>query len=267
MAAPPVAAHEIGVVLVAPPTADGATRAPSLDGFRLAVDESPDVSHPPGADAGDHLGGIDVDLTVVRPREDREVAVQVGRAVTDGARVVVMFRRSSGVQGRRLTGEVIEQVRSSAPLIVVAGGRDAVPERPVLPVVLLRDRVRSRIDRDRLARFERRFARRHGRASGRAARVGYDAGRLVDRLLAQLGEGSFRQDAIVAAARAAGRSLVGATTQVVRAEAGTPDPAASRSEDDDEDGPRRFAAFLAAGGAAAVLAFWLARRRSRTARS
>jgi hypothetical protein len=40
-------------------------------GFRLAVDQPPDVSDAPGADPGGHLGDVDVDLRVAVGEESR----------------------------------------------------------------------------------------------------------------------------------------------------------------------------------------------------
>lgn len=61
-AAPPVSAHDLTVVVVS------ALSAESVDagrGLMLAVDQSPDVSHTSGAGAGDHLGGVDVELIAI----------------------------------------------------------------------------------------------------------------------------------------------------------------------------------------------------------
>lgn len=50
----PASAHEFALPLVLP-TEPGA----SADG--------PDMGHPAGADAGDHLGDVDVDIVVIEP--------------------------------------------------------------------------------------------------------------------------------------------------------------------------------------------------------
>ena len=60
-AAPPASAHDLTVVV-------SALSAESVDagrGLMLAVDQSPDVSHTSGAGAGDHLGGVDVELIAI----------------------------------------------------------------------------------------------------------------------------------------------------------------------------------------------------------
>ncbi len=52
-------ADEFRVGVVAGPDRDR-----FVAGFRVAVDESPDVGHPPGVEGGDHLGGMDVMVAV-----------------------------------------------------------------------------------------------------------------------------------------------------------------------------------------------------------
>lgn len=267
LAAPaPVAAHELGAVLVVPARAEGAGGS-ALEGFRLAVDQSPDVSHPPGAAAGDHLGGIDVDLTVVRSRDSGAVARDVGRAVSGGARVVVVLRRARAERDRQLTSEIVRRLGPSSPLIVVAGTRATLPAKLAVPVVLLGDRPPARIQRARLARFELRFTRRHRSAPDRAARTGYDAGRLVDRLLARIGEGPFRAAAIGAAVPEADRALIATTARIARADRERGDASASRLKGAG-GGAAPVAAIAAAGSAGAVVALLLVHltRRRRSAR-
>lgn len=205
--APSAAAHELGLVLVTGPAgtslSDGA-----VDGFRLAVDRSPDVSHPPGQEAGDHLGGIDVDVRVLRPTQVRsDLPRRVARAVATGSRLVV----------------VLPPARPTPSIVSVAPARDVlflVPRRVTTrarPLVVLTRRPRGGSDPARRAKFERVFTRRYGRAPDAAALTGYDAGRLLDLLLAELGEGPFSAPQLGAAAARARRLLVGSTATVVLA--------------------------------------------------
>ncbi len=81
LAPTPVFAHEFKVGILLAPAADGTTeKASFMDGFRLAVDQSPDVSHPPGEEGGDHLGAVDVELIVVEDAAEPDAA---RRAVLD----------------------------------------------------------------------------------------------------------------------------------------------------------------------------------------
>ena len=207
IAAQPAAAHEIGLVLVA-------ARGDAVDGFRLAVDESPDVSHAPGPEAGDHLGGIDVEVSVVGPREGAALRAGVARAIASGARVVVVLARAS------VASDVVATVRSAGPLIVVAGAGRAVRDSPAAAVVLLGTGASGSVDRVRLDRFRRAFARRYRRSASDAALAGYDAGRLVDSLLGTLGEGPFPRSLSRSALTRAARRLVAGTASAARASVG-----------------------------------------------
>lgn len=250
---PAAGAHEVGLVVVA----DADTAGKAIDGFRLAIDQSPDVSHAPGPDAGDHLGGIDVDVTVVE-RGAQLTARRVAREISSGARIVVVLPPGSDSR------EIVPGIRAQGTLIVVAGTRAALPEKPELPVVLLGTRPVRRVDRERAARFERVFARRYGRAPGRADRRGYDAGRLLDRVLARLGEGPFVEPALSTAVARADRALVGATASVVPAVARDDDAGMSAGG----DGIPVAAMVTAAGLAVTLLvgsfALRLGRRRRRS---
>ena len=224
--APAAGAHEVGLVVVAE---RGSPAEDAVDGFRLAVEQSPDVSHAPGADAGDHLGGVDVDVMVVRRgRRVADAGRRVTRAVSSSARVVVVLTPGAGSM------EIVPRIRVPGTLIVVAGTRSALPEELALPVVLLGTRPVGRLERASATRFERAFARRYGRAPGRTERRGYAAGRLVDRTMARLGEGPFAEPALTRAIARADRALVGATARVVPAirrgdEAGVTAPVRSTS--------------------------------------
>ena len=261
-----VEAHELGVVVVVPPGAGGSPLGTGLDGLRLAVDQSPDISHPAGGDAGDHLGGIDVDLAVVASRSTGTIVRRVGRAVSAGAGVLVILRETRPARAEPPVAEILERVRTRNPLVAVAGGaRAKLPGRLPLPVVLLRDRSRAEIEGERLARFERAFSRRYGRTPRRASLAGYDAGRLVDRLLARLGEGPFSSTRVAAAVPAAERALVAGTAEFVPAA----DPERDRSSAPGWEGPARGAgiAVAAAVGVLLVVALFRRGRRSRGSRA
>jgi hypothetical protein len=251
-AAPSAYAHELGLVLVAPGASE--SRADAVDGFRLAVDESPDVSHPAGEEAGDHLGGIDVETTLVTGRS-ASAARRVTRAVAAGAGVVVVLPPGAAA------AEIISEVRAARPLIVLAGMRGTPRRDPDALAVLLKPRSATQAEQDRLQRFERRFTDRYEREASATARTGYNAGKLLDSLLAQLGEGPFPESALAAAVARSERVLVAATASPVRTAVQT------RSATSDDGGSPRGGArvlFLGLGVAAlAVAALLLLRSRRR----
>ena len=59
-----VYADEFSLSVVLDPSYTEADKQAFIDGFQLAVDESPDISHPAGVESGDHLGGIDVEISL-----------------------------------------------------------------------------------------------------------------------------------------------------------------------------------------------------------
>lgn len=255
-ATPSAYAHELGLVLVGPPAAN-ASSSDAVDGFRLAVAESPDVSHPAGQEAGDHLGGIDVETTLVTGRSD-SAARRAARAVGAGARIVVVLPPGAA------TARIVSGVRAARPLIVLAGTRGALPAKPDTPAVVLRRRPTGPGERDRLARFERRFANRYGREPSAAARTGYNAGRLLDSLLAQLGEGSFAGPGLAAAVARAEGDLLAVTASLVRT-APVRTPSATSDDRGSTRGEARVLLLGAGAAAVAVAALLLLRSRRRRA--
>lgn len=100
IAAPPVAwAHNVSVAVVVPVGAgDSEADADAVvDGLRLAIDESPDVGHAPGSDAGDHLGGVDVEVIELGQRSGDDAGEAVREAVDAGATLVVVVGEAEAV--------------------------------------------------------------------------------------------------------------------------------------------------------------------------
>lgn len=162
----PAFAHEVPVAVLVPDGRDG-----FRDGFDLAVDESPDVSHAPGAQAGDHLGGIDVELTYVRADEQANAARAAGRA-----QVVVV---NAGGQST----DVLRAARDFKRAFVVSAGAQlaAQPGWVVL--------VDAPPQNARREAFEARFRGAYGRRATAAAARGYDAAKVLDQAVGSIGEG------------------------------------------------------------------------------
>ena len=259
IAAPPVGAHEVAVVLVTPRLADGKSSRDAIDGFRLAVDQSPDVSHPAGEEGGDHLGGIDVALTLVQQRRADEAARRVARAVSAGARLVIVLPPADDA------GEVLSRVRSARPLLIATGARRSLPARSAAPAILISQSRAPPRDRTRLERFERQFATRYARDPSRSALAGYDAARLLDRMLADLGEGLEGGPDLAAAVERAEPVLIGGSATFVSpagADAPSTSPAADGSGRSTTSAVLLGVGTLAAAGAA-TLAMLVRRRRPR----
>jgi hypothetical protein len=65
-------ADEFTVAIVISPMGSEVLSDEFMEGFQLAVDQSPDVSHPPNTEGGDHLGSMDVAFVVIDDRLQRK---------------------------------------------------------------------------------------------------------------------------------------------------------------------------------------------------
>lgn len=164
--ASPAFAHEVPVAVV---LGDGGGDA--QDGFDLAVDESPDVSHPPG-EGGDHLGGVDVDISYL-PASD---LATLGAAIGGGTRVVAV------VADARVAAAVAGVPGVEGALVAVAAGT-AVPAGPGWIVL-----IDAAGEVSALEGFRSRFRAAYGREPSLEAARGYDAARLLDAAIASAGE-------------------------------------------------------------------------------
>ena len=246
--APPAMAHEFKVVVV---ESDTETAADARRGFRLAVDQSPDVSHTPDEEAGDHLGGVDVDIVsgqVASP----SVAGEVSSLLDSGASAVVVLAGGSGADA------AIASARARNKL-VLAIGATASPTATPGHIVL---RAGSPSDQRRFAAFVEAFAETTGSDPTEAAALGYDAGMLLDALVSGLGEDLTPGRDLAAAVNAASDQLVLAKLDVV------PDvaPAAVAADEPPPGTGRRRTALIASAGGLVVVAAgtaWVAMRRIR----
>ena len=240
--APPVRAHEFALAVVSAPSAPGyAMGRDVFDGFRLGVEESPDVSHPPREEAGDHLGGVDVDVKEIEAAGD-EIS-GLSDAVAAGASIVVVLGTSSE------TAAAVADALAGAGVLVVDAGPEPLTAPPGMSGLLrLQDRGTGAVEPGSAAaaQFETAFGRRFGRPATDWAARAYDAARLLDVSLRQLGADSRDVEALAAAANASG-DLVSSTVVAVGSPPATgpptPPPAPSK----------RFpsGAALALGGTAA----------------
>lgn len=246
--APPAMAHEFKVVLV---ESDTETAADARRGFRLAVDQSPDVSHPPGEEAGDHLGGVDVDIVSVQGASP-SVAAEVRSLLDAGASAVVVLAGGSGADA------AIASARARNKLVLAIGATASPTAAPGLVVL----RGGSPSDERRFAAFVEAFAETTGSDPTEAAALGYDAGMLLDALVRGLGEDLTPGANLAAAVNAASDQLVLAKLDVVPDVAPTP---MSADEPPPGTGRRRTALIAPAGVLGVVVAgtAWIAMRRIR----
>lgn len=217
-AALPAAAHEIRMALVATETAE--PEGDALRGFMLAVDQSPDVSHPPGPGAGDHLGGVDVEIVPIDADDGDAVPNRVSAVIEAGASAVVIVAPSSTLAAVR----AVADWRGKPIVALVEDGAAAPPG----VAIVLRALPADRDDRARLGRFEAEFAEAYGRSPTSIAVLGYDAGRLLDQLIGEIGEDLQADGPLDAAARNAAGVLIATRLEVSDAEVTTDTGTATR---------------------------------------
>lgn len=201
LAAPPAMAHEFEVVVV---TGDTAEAADAGRGFRLAVDQSPDVSHPPEEAAGDHLGGVDVDIVSVQAGSPSS-GDEVGARLDTGASAVVVM-----ASGPSADAAVFAAVTRGKLVLVIDTTSSAKAARG--QIVLRPD---GRTDERRRARFAAAFTAASGSGPTDAATLGYDAGTLLDGVVRRLGEDLAPGADLDGATRAAADELVSARLDAV----------------------------------------------------
>jgi len=244
-AAPPASAHEFTVIVVS------ARSAESLDagrGFRLAVDQSPDVSHAPGPDAGDHLGGVDVELVAV---DDGGTADRVRDLLDDGATAVVVLLVPSAADA--IAAAAAERDRLA--LVVGDGG----PSRIRNESLLLRPRDAGNVDEVGVAAATTAFREAFGKEPTAAALLGYDAGRLLDTIVARVGHVLRPTEPLIAAALAGDAEL---TSSRVVAAGGDEGVEAGGESGDGPDIGRSAVLAVAALVAAGAVVVMVRRRRS-----
>lgn len=191
---PPAMAHEFKVVLV---ESDTEVAADARRGFRLAVDQSPDVSHPPDEEAGDHLGGVDVDIVSVQVASP-SVAEEVTGLLDAGASAVIVLATGHGADA------AIASAASRRKMVVTMDTKAS--RAPVPGVITLRTDGPS--DEGRFEAFVDAYAQAAGSKPTEASALGYDAGVLLDAVVRELGEDLAAGPALAAATNAAADQLI-----------------------------------------------------------
>lgn len=255
----PAFAHEFALALVTPTSGtanDELGGSDVIDGFRLAVDQSPDVSHPEGVDAGDHLGGVDVEVNVIDGSQPTDAAEAVRRQVATGLTAVVVVAPSPTAQA------VTNELEGSSVLLLTAAGAGAATQTPT-GVLHLTQRTAPTFESGVPADVAAAFKRVHGRELSAAAALGYDAGRLLDVAVARADAGVENLESVVAVASGMTAELVSSEVSTPEKATGERQPAAATNPGADSS-PRRLlvaalgtGSLLALGGAVA----WRIRRR------
>jgi len=173
----PALADEFTVGIVVDDGTSESSASTFMEGFQLAVDQSPDVSHPPDTEGGDHLGSMDVVLVVVdaASEPDGVLSATLDLVATSRAPILVVDVPSEVLLS--LIGPVTD---AGTMLIAMSGTAvDVAIQTPLLFLAEEQDGYPGLLN-DRVPEFEDAFAAAYGRSASASAARGYIAGRLVD---------------------------------------------------------------------------------------
>jgi len=160
---------------------DAATSEPGvatfMEGFQVAVDQSPDVSHPPNVEGGDHLGSMDVVMVVVDAVSEPDELVGAAVELVETNRVPILVVDVPPDVLMSLVGPVT----ASGTMVIAMSESDGTvsTQTPMIFLAADRDGTEALLT-DRTPAFEEVFLAAYGRPSSPAAARGYLAGRLVD---------------------------------------------------------------------------------------
>lgn len=174
LSASPAFADEFKVGIILDPATSDST---FMEGFQLAVDQSPDVSHPPGVEGGDHLGSMDVVMVVVDDVTGPDGLLAAANRLVEGEGVAIVVADISPDALRAIVGPVTESGTMLLDLSNVRG--DDLPDTPLMLMVGNQDGTDALLT-DRTPTFQDAFVAAYGHTPSEAAVRGYIAGRLVD---------------------------------------------------------------------------------------
>lgn len=215
----PAQAHEITLALAiaAPDDTSNGDDADLRDGLRLAIDQSPDVGHAPGEDAGDHLGGVDVDLVTLDRADSSSAGAAADAALAVDATVLIAVGTDD------LLSELATRL-ADAPLLLIGVPRSPDPAQAP-PGGMLVMRQATEADGSRAEAVAADFVTRFGREPSVWGLVGHDLGLVLDELLTDTGAAIPDVAAVEAAStRIAARTTASSLEFVAAASEPAPTP-------------------------------------------
>ncbi|GMQ98718.1 MAG: hypothetical protein BMS9Abin17_1243 [Acidimicrobiia bacterium] len=194
LGAVPALADEFAVGVVTEPVTSGSTTSPFVDGFQLAVDQSPDVSHPPDTEGGDHLGSMDVVMFVVDASLSPDELVTATMAPLNIDRVPIVV-----VDGPAALASLVGPVTDSGTVLIALSesGEPLLTQELLIFAGTDQDAMQLLLT-DRVPGFEKAYFGAYGRSASPAAVRGYLAGRLVDLSVEATARDPFDSETIVA---------------------------------------------------------------------
>lgn len=179
-----------------------------MDGFRLAVDQSPDVSHPPGEDAGDHLGAVDVELIVVEDAAQPDVALRAALDLIEQQGVAIIIADLPAA----VLETIFDPITQSETVLIATSSTDDTefPATARFFGMEVQGDVNGRFLQNDEA-FMAAFREAYGQTPSYAAARGYLAARLID-IAVETTSGDFSNgqafhDALLAARQVLVRSI------------------------------------------------------------
>ncbi len=161
----------VGVVLESP-----VSDPTFMDGFRLAVDQSPDVSHPAGVEGGDHLGSMDVAIVIIDSARGRDEIIAATRDLVsgDGAAIIVADVSSA------TSAAVAASPTGQDALVIIVGDSGVTDLAPTQGIFVVGPEQMEAVLADQVPPLRDAFVARYGSTPSPAATRGFVAGRLVD---------------------------------------------------------------------------------------
>ncbi|NOX30046.1 MAG: hypothetical protein GXP35_08375, partial [Actinobacteria bacterium] len=175
--ASPALADEFAVGILIEPGLEGSDGVAFMQGFQLAVDQSPDVSHPPGVEGGDHLGSMDVVFVIADGIGAADGIVGAALDMTDTEQLPIIVAHVSN----EALATIIGLTTDSETVLIAASNADAgdFGESVFLFAIDGGTAAIALLD-DRQPGFRGAFLAAYGFEPTPPAMQGYLAGRLVD---------------------------------------------------------------------------------------
>jgi len=181
---------KLGVLLDKTISEDGTSTF--MEGFRIAVDQSPDISHPVGIEGGDHLGGIDVEIITVDTARTTEEFTEAVRNLVDRENVPIIIADVSPEILKEIITPVVE---SGVALLAISEAAWVEVLSPLFFNITKKEQIELLLS-DRIPSFQEEFVLRYGRTPSEPATRGYIAGRLVDIAVNATNRNPFDQEAL-----------------------------------------------------------------------
>lgn len=272
-AASPASADEFVIGIVVESSASDSDISAFMEGFQVAVDQSPDVSHPPGEEGGDHLGSMDVSMIIVGGELQRDELLRAATELVEIDRVPIIVVDATS----ELLGPLVDVANASGTmLIVLSDGRGGGLLSSALVFDATDQEATERLLSDRALPFEDVFSTRYGQPPSPTATRGYIAGRLVDISVEATDRDPFDASTLAVALTSAIGTQEGSpgtvdaeqapveSTETVPAEAADTTVPEAQGESAPSDIPSRagLALIVAIAGVVVIVA-WIVRQRLR----